>query len=261
MRTLCGPKPRVGLREQNDGERRERDHVGESCAHLSTLARYLLRMPETHGHFPRIDLDHYAREQGVDLASALEALRAIYAGVDDKIAENTRGLDLPCRRGCSDCCHESVFLTPLEFFGAWDHVQRTVDDDTRSLIVARGLAIYARERARIDAFLAPPPDGDRDHFRIAKDLRFTCPLLDDDGGCRAYPMREILGRVFGCTWNDDDGGLYACHLVATHLADRVVTLGRARQTARLLHVLPMTGMRQVYPWYIHALYGEESSTT
>jgi len=209
--------------------------------------------------YPVVDLHAFARAQGVELAPALDALRAIYAGVDERIAESTRDLDLPCRRGCSDCCHESVFLTPLEFFGAWDHVQRTVDDETRARIVARGLSIYERERERIDAFLAPPPDGARDHFSIAKDLRFTCPLLDDDGACRAYPMREMLARVFGCTWNDDDGGLYACHLVGAHLKDQIVTLGRARQTTRVIHALPMTGMRQVYPWYIFALYSGSQS--
>ena len=80
------------------------------------------------------------------------------------------------------------------------------------------------------------------------------PLLGPGGACSVYPRRELYARLFGCSFNDA-GGVYGCHLVGDHLAGKQVTLLPARATARRLNELPLTELRQVYPFYIHALYG------
>ena len=206
--------------------------------------------------YPRNDLQALAAEAGVDLESALADLLDIYADVDARNARNTKDLALPCHRGCDMCCHECVFLTPLEFYGVWDYVQRELDDATRADMVQKGLALYQQHRALIDAFELPPPEGDRDHFAIASQLRFTCPLLGSAGECRVYPSRELFARLFGCSFDGDS--LYGCHIVQKHLAGKTVTLLQARGTARRLNDLPLTHKRQVYPFYIHQLYGDES---
>jgi Fe-S-cluster containining protein len=201
-------------------------------------------------------IDLYARAEtlGVDLDEALQGLIPLYVEVDARNQRNTQGLDLPCHRGCSECCHESVFLTPLEFYGAWLYLQESVDAETLDAVVRDGLAIFEANRALIESFNEPPPEGQEDHTQLHMQLRFRCPLLDGDGGCRVYPMREMLGRLFGCSFNEE-GGVYGCHLVGAHLADQVVTLVRARPMAQRVHELPMTDRQQVYPWYIHELYG------
>ena len=203
----------------------------------------------------RVDLHELAAEADVDLDAALTELRAMYDEVDARNAKNTAGLNLPCHRGCSMCCEESVFLTPIEFFGLWKHAQDTLSDEELDEIIASGLAIYEAQRERIEACNRPPPAGERDHFSIAKDLRFRCPYLSDEGACRVYPMREMFGRLFGCSFNDEDGGLYACHLVGKHLDGQTVTFLKARGTARRIDQLPLSGMRQVHPWYLHWIYG------
>jgi len=204
--------------------------------------------------YPNVDLRALAGELGEDLDAALVQLRALYALVDARNAHNTADLDLPCHRGCDACCHESVFLTPLEFFAAWDDVQTTLDDDTRDAIVTRGLALYEEHRERIEALSKPPPEGATDHTELARGLRFTCPLLGEGGACSVYASRELYARMFGCSFNDA-GGVYGCHLVGDHLADKTVTLMRVRPVARLLDELPLTYMRQVYPYFIWVLYG------
>lgn len=195
-----------------------------------------------------------AQAEGVDLPAALGQLHAIYADVDARNAKNTRDLDLPCHRGCDMCCHESVFLTPLEFYAVWTYVQDTYDDATRSAMVQEGLRLFGQFRPLIEALEQPPPAGERDHFSIAQQIKFTCPFLGSAGECRVYPARELLARLFGCSFNDELG-IYGCHLVAKHLAGKSVTLLPARGTARRLHDLPLTHKRQVYPYYLHALYG------
>jgi hypothetical protein len=202
-----------------------------------------------------VDLRALASEDGFDLTQAFADLAEIYRDVDARNAANTKGLDLPCHRGCDMCCHESVFLTPLEFFYVWDWAQQNLTAEVLEEVVRRGLFLYDENRERILALEAPPPAGEGDHFSIAKDLKFTCPLLGPDGACRVYPVRELLARLFGCSFNDASG-VYGCHLVAKHLAGKTVTLLPARATARRLHALPLTHKRQVYPYYIHMLYGQ-----
>jgi hypothetical protein len=205
--------------------------------------------------YPAVDLKALARAEGFDLDEAFGQLAKIYQDVDARNAKNTASLNLPCHRGCDMCCHESVFLTPLEFFYVWDWAQTHCDGATLEDMIDRGLALYAQHRAAIVAFEAPPPAGQRDHFSIAKDLKFTCPLLGSQGECRVYPVRELFARLFGCSFNDE-GGVYGCHLVAKHLGGQTVTLLPARPTARRLSDLPLTYKRQVYPYYIHLLYGD-----
>ena len=202
----------------------------------------------------RVDLGALARSLEADWEEALAALQILLAGVDARVAETTASLALPCHRGCDACCHESVFVTPLEFMAAWDYAQRNLDDATLQRVIQGGLALYGEHRAAIEALLQPPPDGAADHFAIARELRFTCPLLDGQGGCLVYPARELYARLFGCSFNDA-GGIYGCELVGAHLAEREVTLLSARGSARRLQDLPLTFMRQVYPYYIHLLYG------
>ncbi len=192
---------------------------------------------------------------GVDLAAAFAGLQALYDEVDARNARNTAGLDLPCHRGCSMCCHQSVFITPLEFLYVWDYAQRHLDAELRAQVVAAGRALYRQHRAQIEALEAPVPEGARDHFAIAKKIAFSCPWLDAQGACRVYPARELLARLFGSSFNDQNG-VYGCHLVDAHLGGKQVTLMRARPTARRLLDLPLTAKRQVYPYYFETFFGE-----
>ncbi len=190
---------------------------------------------------------------GVDLADAVSRLRGLYDEVDARNAANTRDLDLPCHKGCDMCCHESVFLTPLEFFAAWDWAQANLDDATREAVVDEALALYEKNRSLIVALEEPPPAGQKDHVEVARQIRFRCPFLSAQGACRVYPVRELYARLFGASFNED-GGVYGCHLVGAHLGGKTVTLTRARMWAQRLNELPLTGKRQVYPYYFHLLY-------
>lgn len=205
--------------------------------------------------FPLIDLDALAHNQGVDLRGAFERLHALYEDVDELNAINTADLNLPCHRGCDMCCHESVFLTPLEFYYVWDFVQTHFTHQDRQLVIIKALAIYQYNKELIDACNGPIPEGQSDHWQFAKDLRFTCPLLGQEGQCTVYGVRELYARLFGCSMNEQSG-VYGCHLVAGHLAGKTVRLLSARKTAQRLAALPLTHRRQVYPWYVRELYGD-----
>jgi len=201
-----------------------------------------------------IDIPALVAGSGGDWPPIAAAIDALYADIDARTARNTAGLELPCRSGCDACCHESVFLTPAEFLYAWDWVQRNLDTDVRDGIVAAGLALYREHRDVIEAFEAPPPAGARDHFALARTLCFRCPFLGAAGECRVHPARELYARLFGVSFNDE-GGVYGCEQVGAHLGGKTVTLVSATRAAARLSQLPLTGKRQVYPFYFGALFG------
>lgn len=204
--------------------------------------------------YPLINFHDVAEQVGVDLEKALDGLRALYADVDARNALNTKGLNLPCHSGCDACCHESVFLTPLEFYGVWDWVQKNVDEAQRTKMIQEGLAIYASNSNLIVQLNEPEQADGPSHDELARQLKFRCPMLGAEGRCSVYPMRELLARLFGCSFNSA-GGVYGCDLVGNHLSGKLVTLLPASGTAKRILDLPFTHKRQVYPYYIHQLFG------
>ena len=205
--------------------------------------------------YPPFDLAGLAERLGEPLAPAAAALEALYADLDQRNQRLTQGLDLPCHRGCDACCHESVFLTPLEFMVAWGYAQAHLSPEAMARVIDEGLRLYVVHRPVIEGLLEPDSGGEAGHDGLAARLKFTCPLLGADGACSVYPARELYARLFGCSFNSQ-GGIYGCHEVGRHLADREVTLVSAPAVAQALSALPLTFMRQVYPYYIHALYGD-----
>jgi Fe-S-cluster containining protein len=175
--------------------------------------------------------------------------------VDARIEATTKNLNLPCHRGCDACCRESVFITTLEFLYLWDQVQKTFDEHTFQEVIVRSLALYEKHREIIEAIEEAHDDPiKRTHW--AMQLKFDCPFLSIEGACRVYPVRELYGRLFGCSFNSQ-GGVYGCSLSGKHLANQEVTLVSVDAWSRVLQRLPLTHMRQVYPYFIHHLYGIE----
>lgn len=201
-----------------------------------------------------LDIPALTAACGVDFAAARDQLLALYEEIEIKNARLTPALDLPCHRGCDACCHESVFITPLEFFVVWDWAQTHLSTAKRTEIVAAGIDLYHRNRKVIDAL--NQPSAGADHFQLARTLRFRCPLLGSDGACRVYPVRELYARLFGCSFNDA-GGVYGCHLVGAHLAGKTVSMLKVRPYALRLDALPLTHKRQVYPYYLHTFFGDD----
>jgi hypothetical protein len=201
----------------------------------------------------RVDLHARAAQLGVDLESALGQLRALYREVDARNTRNTAALNLPCKSGCSACCEDAVLLTRLEFFGIWDHLQTHLDDVALQRVVDDGLALYRAHEALMNKLTVA-----RDKTALLRGVHFRCPVLNAAGACQAYPMREVLGRLFGSSFNDD-GGVYGCHLVGAHLADQLVTLVRARPMASHVHDLPMAETQHVMPYYVWELYQGDST--
>ncbi len=201
-----------------------------------------------------VDLTQLPKTTGINLHRAFARLKTLYDEVDEQINRHTSSLDLPCHRGCSSCCEDAVFLTPLEFYALWHYCQETLSDDVRGAIVRRAQAIYRVEKRIIEKMDNPLEEG-QDHTTTARTLRFSCPVLDDSGACQAYNFRELAARLFGASFNAQQG-IYGCKDVGDHLGGRKITLIQAEPTSRRLSSLPLTQSSQVLPAYLVQLFGE-----
>lgn len=209
--------------------------------------------PNFSSRYPLVDVRALTADVGVDFDSLRAALVSFYADIDKRNENNVGHLALPCAKGCSACCYECVFLSPLEFLVAWDWAQDNLDARTLETIIDAGLALCEQHRDVIAAFDEPPPEGASDHFKLARDLRFRCPFLSQEEHCLIYPMRELGARLFGSSFNEG-GGVYGCEKVGKYLAGQTVTLISAHRASQRLLELPFGNKRQVHPYYLRMLF-------
>jgi hypothetical protein len=185
---------------------------------------------------------------GPDPERALAPLRAFYRRLDDALSRASAGLELPCGAGCSDCCHEAVFVSAPEFLLVAEALWAWPSDARRSVVEAMGaLARRFEDELELLELLEPGPERDE----VAARVKFSCPLLDALGRCRVYAARELNARTFGQTYDGLRGTPYGCH--RTHARLRVLgqpELPDARAWRRaLVASVPGAGAVRVYPWW------------
>lgn len=193
---------------------------------------------------------------GSDPERALRPLRALYRRLDDEVAHSTADLALPCRAGCSACCHESVFLSGPEFLLVAEALLAGPRARRREVVEAmQDLARRFADELELLETLEPGPERDE----VAARVRFRCPLLDADERCSVHPVRELNARAFGQSWDGLRGSPYGCGLTYERLrvlGPRARVLPDARAWRRALaDEVPGTETVHVYPWWF-ARYAE-----
>lgn len=185
---------------------------------------------------------------GASAQDVLRPLRELYVQLDQRLAEGAAGLGLPCKLGCDACCHEAVFVCAAEFLLVAEAVLKwpTVE---RQALVADMVAIAERFEDELELLELLSPGEERDE--VAERVRFSCPLLSAQGGCRVYAVRELNARTFGQSMDEARSSPYGCDL--THARLRVIqapALYGARQARReLVARVPGTEPVHVYPWW------------
>jgi Fe-S-cluster containining protein len=198
------------------------------------------------------------------LAQAFAGLADLYEKVDAHAASIAPALDLLCHAGCSACCRDSVFVTPLEALFMLHHMQRNLSAPDLAATVARGTAVFATNRERVLQFGhvecpgAPPLDAQDlqprprplDRVLAARALSFDCPLLDEAGRCTIYAAREMRARLFGLSRLKSRDEYYACQMMGQRLEGRDVKLMDAEAVMGILKLYPLTAGEQVIPYYL-----------
>jgi Fe-S-cluster containining protein len=209
-------------------------------------------MTDRETHPLTLDLHELRIDATTSVYDAVGALHIFYNDLDQRAETLRRALTLPCGPGCGACCHEAVFITPLEWWGMVDYLQAHARWDLVQCAIERAAAIYHSQRAPLDALRAPPPADAADHWEIARDLHFPCPFLDDER-CTVYPRRSLAARLFGISfWKP--GEIYGCPVVESALANKEVRLLNAPAVIGRFSALPLTHGRMVIPYYVLRTY-------
>jgi Fe-S-cluster containining protein len=189
-------------------------------------------------------------EDPVDL---MARLRGLYQDVDQAVRERASAHVFDCKSGCSDCCHESVFVSAPEFLyiasAIWTRFsvtrrQRLLDE------MLRLADVFEDELALLEEL---GPGKERDE--VAARIRFRCPLLSESEACSVYEARELNGRTFGMSWDSQGNRPFGCDRTHVRLAlypdaQLAGSLYDARQARReLVARLPGTETVHVYPWW------------
>ena len=107
---------------------------------------------------------------------------------------------VPCRDGCSACCHGpfDISVADAELIGL--AVDR-LPGDARAAVVRRAEALLERMRAIEPDWTRPyavDSLGEERFDRLTDALAAEpCPLLDDTGRCRIYADRPLVCRMIG----------------------------------------------------------------
>jgi Fe-S-cluster containining protein len=134
-------------------------------------------------------------------------------------AAERAGGHLVCRQGCTQCCHGSFALSPLDALrlGEGMDILRSTDPALAARIERRARAWIAEHEAEFPGDLQTGLLGDskfdQERFEgFANEA--ACPALDPDSGrCDVYAWRPLTCRVFGPPVRMGDGEALAhCEL-------------------------------------------------
>jgi Fe-S-cluster containining protein len=107
---------------------------------------------------------------------------------------------VPCRGGCSACCHGPFDISVADAELVADAVRRLPPSE-RAEVVRRGAALLDRMRTMEPRWSVPydiAALGDERFDRLSDALAAEpCPLLDDTGQCRIYADRPLVCRMIG----------------------------------------------------------------
>jgi Fe-S-cluster containining protein len=131
-----------------------------------------------------------------------DSYRSLLDQLDEWFARGRRAASgcVPCRGGCTACCHGPFDISAADAQLVSDAVGRLPPGE-RDTAVARATALLDRMRAIEPGWTAPydvAAIGEGQFDRLTEALADEpCPLLDDTGRCRIYADRPLVCRLIG----------------------------------------------------------------
>jgi Fe-S-cluster containining protein len=107
---------------------------------------------------------------------------------------------IPCRAGCSACCHGPFDITVADVELLREAVA-ALDGKARAEVEARAARLLGAMEAAEPEWTAPHAvaalGDERFDGLIERFADVPCPLLDDAGRCRIYDARPLVCRLIG----------------------------------------------------------------
>ena len=130
------------------------------------------------------------------------AYRALLGRLDAwfESARKKHGTVIPCRAGCSACCHGPFDITVADVELLREGLA-ALDGPERIEVEARATGLLEAMQTVEPEWTAPHPVAglgeDRFDALIERFADVPCPLLDDAGRCRIYHARPLVCRLIG----------------------------------------------------------------
>jgi Fe-S-cluster containining protein len=129
------------------------------------------------------------------------AYRSLLERLDEWFAQASASTGvLPCRAGCSACCHGPFDITVADVELLREGVA-ALAPEVRAEVTARAARLLAEMEAIEPGWRAPHAVADLGEERfdalIERFAEEPCPLLDDAGRCRIYQHRPLVCRLIG----------------------------------------------------------------
>lgn len=131
-------------------------------------------------------LAHHYLEEGFTEKNLSGAISALYRAIDELIGSfldrsSSEGVPASCRKGCSWCCHHTVFAVTHEFLFLMEAIRVRSEPDQQKEYEekARARAALTSERSLEDQLLVRKP----------------CPFLHHDS-CSIYEARPMACRIY-----------------------------------------------------------------
>ena len=124
---------------------------------------------------------------GLSMEGILKVCEQLYSSIDQLNGSFTsqcirKNLSIACKKGCSFCCNQSVFVVPYEVFYIMQYMELNIPADMNDGI---------REAATIK-------NNRTGKMKMQQLLHNedACPLLDDEGQCIVYDARPMACRIY-----------------------------------------------------------------
>ncbi|MFN0177961.1 MAG: YkgJ family cysteine cluster protein [Gemmatimonadales bacterium] len=123
-------------------------------------------------------------------------------------AERTHPETIPCRRGCTACCHGPFDISVADIVTLLEGVANLAIDQRAGALERAGIQMEAAARIAPD-WVAPfdvAAIGEARFDQVSDELAaLPCPLLGDDGGCLVYRHRPMVCRIMGLGLRAESG--------------------------------------------------------
>ncbi len=123
-------------------------------------------------------------------AGLLTDLQELYSRIDAEIA----AMNLPCAKGCGNCCYYAIFMTTLEGQVIADYLKQLEPEKAQKLASNLvGWINHCQSKPAVDASLR---DNDLQEIGNATfTAKIPCPFLLG-GECGIYPVRPLICRSY-----------------------------------------------------------------
>jgi Fe-S-cluster containining protein len=128
-----------------------------------------------------------AAEKGLSKESLYASTTRMFEAVDGLIDSllsyaKRENVNIDCKKGCSYCCYQPIYLVSHEVDYLYDHIKRNFSNEKQRQVLKKAAKLN-EQRKKMDK-------------QALMNHKAPCPLLDSKGNCMTYTARPMACRIY-----------------------------------------------------------------